>query len=190
MIKWKQLVHFRIEDMGKRPGWCLANVREGFGIAPKYADAKAAMEANKKDGTLHGIDTLPTDVAVPVFVDTPSPYEHVIVSDHGTLYSDGKRLTTLDGLVCFGWGETLNDTRIVEKVEVPDEKPEEKPVENDDIKVGDMVVPIELVDENGVKLIQYDPEYKVIQMSGDRVVLGARKAVWAALKKDNVRKVK
>lgn len=186
LFKWEQLVGFDVEKMGTAPGLCLKNVRQGFGIAPKYADAKEAMEANKAAGTLHSVEDLPLNVAVPVFVDTPSPYEHVIVSDHGTLYSDGKRLTTLDGLVCFGWGETLNGVRIVEKVEVPEEKPVEKPVEN---LVGKKVVPTKLVDVNGTKLFQYDPEYEVVEDDGKTVVLKARNAIWARLAKENVKEV-
>lgn len=115
-MAWKQLVNFDPKKMGTRIGYCLANVRQGFGIAPKYASAKDAMIGNKTAGTLHDISTLPANVAVPVFVDTSSPYEHVIVSDHGTLYSDGKRLTSLAGLKPFGWGEYLNGVRIVEYV--------------------------------------------------------------------------
>lgn len=115
-MAWKQLVNFDPKKMGTRVEYCLANVRQGFGIASKYASAKDAMEANKSAGTLHDISALPTNVAVPIFVDTASPYEHVIVSDHGTLYSDGKRLTSLAGLKPFGWTEYLNGVRIVEYV--------------------------------------------------------------------------
>jgi hypothetical protein len=113
---YKQLKSFDITKMGTRVGYCLANVRQGFGIAPKYASAKDAMLGNKNAGTLHDISTLPTNVAVPVFLDTSSPYEHVIVSDHGALYSDGKRLTSLAGFKAFGWGEYLNGVHIVEMV--------------------------------------------------------------------------
>lgn len=115
-MAWKQLVNFDPKKMGTRVGYCLANVRQGFGIAPKYANAKDAMEGNKAAGSLHDITTLPTNVAVPVFLDTSSPYEHVIVSDKGTLYSDGKRLTSLAGFKVFGWAEYLNGVRVVEYV--------------------------------------------------------------------------
>ncbi len=115
-MAWKQTRNFDINKMGKKPGYCLQNVRLGFGIGPKYADAKADMEANKNAGTLHDISALPTNVAVPIYLDTVSPYEHVIVSDHGTLYSDGKRLTSLNGFKVFGWGESCNGARVVEHV--------------------------------------------------------------------------
>lgn len=125
-MAYKQLKSFDIAKMGRRIGYCLANVRQGFGIAPKYASAKDAMLGNKNAGTLHDISTLPTNVAVPVFLDTSSPYEHVIVSDHGVLYSDGKRLTSLAGFKAFGWGEYLNGVHVVEQVPDPVQKSNEQ----------------------------------------------------------------
>lgn len=186
-MAYKQLVDFDIQKMGTRPGYCLQNVRLGFGIPAKYYDAKAAMEASAAEGTLHDISTLPTDVAVPIFVDTTSPNEHVIVSDHGTFYSDGKRLTSLRGLKCFGWSETLNDVTIVEEVKIA----ETPAPAGDGLKEGDVVIPIELIDYNGTKLKQYDEQYTVLQYipGSSRVVLGARGQIWAALNINNVKKV-
>ena len=39
--------------MGTKKGYCLQNVRLGFGIPAKYASAKVDMEANKKAGNDH-----------------------------------------------------------------------------------------------------------------------------------------
>lgn len=125
-MAYKQVKLFDINKMGKRKGYCLQNVREGFGIGKKYADAKVDMLANKAAGTLHDISSLPTDVAVPVYLDTSSSYEHIIVSDHGTLYSDGKQLTSLAGLKVFGWGESINGVRVVEYVPEPAKKTNEQ----------------------------------------------------------------
>lgn len=118
---WKQKEQFVLSKMGKTPGMCLRNVRIAFDpeIPPLYYDAKAAMLANKKAGTLHPISELPKDVAVPVFVDTASINEHVEVSDKGTFYSDGKFVVDPMNQKFFGWGETLNDVRIVEYVPDP-----------------------------------------------------------------------
>jgi hypothetical protein len=113
---WEQVRRFNVKNMGTKKGYCLQNVRLGFGIPPKYASAKIDMEANKRAGTLHNINTIPTNVAVPVYMDTSSKYEHIIVCDHGTYYSDGKRLTSTKGLKFFGWGEMCNGVRIVKEV--------------------------------------------------------------------------
>ena len=78
---WKQVKNFNIKKMGTKKGYCLQNVRLGFGIPAKYASAKVDMEANKKAGTLHDMSTIPTNVAVPVYVDSSSKYEHIIVCE-------------------------------------------------------------------------------------------------------------
>lgn len=116
-MAWVQVKQFNLSKMGKASGYCLKNVRIAFGIEAKYASAKDAMLANKKEGTLHSISTLPKNVAVPVFVDTSSPYEHVEVSDKGVFYSDGKKVSNPNKQKFFGWGETLNGVRVVKWVE-------------------------------------------------------------------------
>ena len=127
MGHWEQKQPFDLSKMGKKPGMCLMNVRLAFDVPPKYYDAKAAMLANKNAGTLHDISTLPQNVAVPVFVDTASINEHVEAADNGVFYSDGKRLTNPMSQTFFGWGETLNDVRIVEWVEDPEPEPTPEP---------------------------------------------------------------
>lgn len=113
---WKQIRKFDINKMGNKKGYCLQNVRMGFDIPAKNESAKADMLENEKNGTLHDMSTLPINVSVPVYVDSSSVYEHIIVCDKGTFYSDGQKLTSINGLKFFGWGETCNGVRIVENV--------------------------------------------------------------------------
>ena len=113
---WEQVKKFDIKKMGTTKEMCLQNVRLGFGIPAKQANAKLDMEANKKAGTLHNIDTIPKNVSVPVYMDTTSKFEHIIVCDRGTYYSDGKRLTSIKGLKFFGWGELCDGVRVVKEV--------------------------------------------------------------------------
>lgn len=102
--------------MGKQKGWCLLNARLGFGIETgKFASAKADYEYQKKHKTIHKMPA-PNNVAVPVYCDTTSKYEHVIVSDHGVIYSDGKK-SSLKYFKCFGWGEYCDGVRVVKYVE-------------------------------------------------------------------------
>lgn len=126
-MTWKQVTPFNLSKMGTAKGFCLRNVRLAYDIPPKYVDAKEAMLANKNAGTLHDISTLPINVAVPVFVDTPSVNEHIEVADCGTFYSDGKQLQNPMNQKFFGWAETLNDVRIVEYVEEPTPTPTPEP---------------------------------------------------------------
>lgn len=113
---WKQVKKFDLNKMGTRHNYCLANVRSSFGVKSKYSGAKEAMLASKRAGHLHSIETLPTNCAAPVFADTTSPYEHVMVMDRGTLYSDGKKVDNPNSFKYFGWSESLNDEVIVKWV--------------------------------------------------------------------------
>ena len=192
---WKQVVPFDLSKMGTRTNYCLQNVRLSYGIPPKYADAKSAMNASKKAGTFHEGADVPTNVSVPLFADTGSPYGHVMVDDKGTVYSDGKWLPSFKGMRVLGWSETLNDVRIVELVNdpAPAPAPTPAPTPEPEFKVGDKVVPTKLVDYNGTPLVQYDDYYTIAQIQGDRAVLTAprngEQVVWAAMNTKDIKKV-
>ena len=114
MSYYQQIKAFVPSRMGTQKGWCLKNVRLGFGIANgKFPSAKADMESQKKNKTLHDISTLPSEVAVPVYCDTVSQYEHVIVCDRGTWWEDGKKIKR-PNYKFFGWGELCDGTRVVQ----------------------------------------------------------------------------
>ena len=70
---------------------------------------------------------------------------------------------------------------------------EPQPEPSNDIKVGDWVVPIELVNYSGTPLTQYDEKYIVTELYGDRAVCCAERhgewQVWAAMNVNNLRKV-
>jgi surface antigen len=59
-------------------------------------------------------------------------------------------------------------------------------------KTGDIVVPIKLVDYNGRNLVQYDKNYVITELKGDRAVLAANRNgklyTWAALNTNNIKK--
>lgn len=115
-MAWQQVKQFNISQMGRRTDWCLQNCRLGFGIKTGHFDsAKADMESQWKNRTLHNISTLPKNCAVPVYVDTSSPYEHVVVVDHGIWYSDGVKIKPISKV--YGWGELCDGVRVVKKVE-------------------------------------------------------------------------
>ena len=104
------------KNMGKRKGWCLQNVRLAFGIpVGKFASAKLDMESQRKNGTLHPISTLPENVSVPVYVDTTSKYEHVILSEKGVFYENGRLISRNKYSKFFGWGEYCDGIRVVKK---------------------------------------------------------------------------
>lgn len=111
MANYEQTMPFYPKDMGKQKGWCLQNCRLGFHIyTPKYASAKAAMNAGKRYGTYHA-GTPPTNISVPVYVSSSSQYGHVVVWDKGTWWSDGKSYRSWSGVL--GWDEMMDGTRVV-----------------------------------------------------------------------------
>ena len=199
---WNQIRTFDPNKMGKQSGYCLRNCRIAFvpEIPPKYVDAKAAMLANKNAGMLHPITSRPTNCAVPVFADTPSVNEHVMVWDHDKLYSDGK-VVNPNGFTWFGWGESLNDVKVVEWVEDPAPAPEPtpEPTPEPEFKVGDIVVPIpndkgEYYDYDGTRVYRYDDDYTIMQINGDRAVLTAprngKPVIWCAMNTKDIRRLK
>ena len=117
-MSWKQVKSFNVKKMGTKSGLCLKNVCDGYGITgATFPSAKADMEYQKKHGTLHPYSSLSSNVAVPVYLDTASKYEHVEVCDHGTWYSDGKKVRSPNARYVFGWGECCGGARVVEWVE-------------------------------------------------------------------------
>ena len=110
-MSWEQIKPFYPKDMGKKKGWCLQNCRLGFHIyTGKYASAKTAYEAAKKNGTLKNMYDIPKNISVPVYQATTSKYGHVIVYDKGTYYSDGK-VVKPTGLL--GWDTMMDGVQVV-----------------------------------------------------------------------------
>lgn len=138
-----QVRAFDPNKMGKRKGYCLQNDREGFGIEKgTFASAKADMESQRKNGTLHSYDTLPNNVSVPVYIDTTSKYEHVKVHmANGEWWEDGKKSTAPKPSSVFGWGELCDGVRVVEFK--PDEQP--KPQPSSDTKPVDQSVVLAVI---------------------------------------------
>lgn len=93
---------------------------------------------------------------------------------------NGDRAVLTSGGVVYA---AVNTNNLV-KVDVPSPAP--KPAEG--FKVGDVVVPTRLVDYNGTPLVQYDDTYTISELNGDRAVLTARGAVWAAMNTKDIRK--
>lgn len=115
-MNFEQVREADVSKMGKVKGWCLQNTRLAFGIMTgKYASAKADMEAQKKAGSLHDIESLPENVSVPVYIDTSSKYEHVVLSKQGVFYEDGSRISRNKYKKYFGWGEFCDGVRVVKE---------------------------------------------------------------------------
>lgn len=86
----------------------------------------------------------------------------------------------------IGW---VNDGCIVEEKEEPITEPTPEPTP---LAVGDIVVPTKLIDYNGTPLVQYDEKYEILELNGDRVVLGAVRGndrpIWAAMNISDIKR--
>lgn len=75
----------------------------------------------------------------------------------------------------------------------PAPTPAPAPSTKQKFKVGDKVVPVSLVDYNGVPLYRFDDYYTISEINGDRAVLTAPRngvpVIWAAMSTSNIRKI-
>lgn len=118
-MAYKQVLPFQLSLMGTRAGWCLQNCRLGFNIQRgTYNSAMDDKNAQQAGGTLHSIDTLPSNIAVPVYTTGNSQYGHVVVYDHGKWYQDGYAISYPSEPI-YGWGECCDGVRVVEYVKEP-----------------------------------------------------------------------
>lgn len=116
--EWVQVRQFNLANMGTTPGLCLQNCRLGFGISTGwYKNARADMNAQAQNGTLHTDLPPPSYIAVPVYCESGTPNGHVVVWDHGKVYSDGAYVP--QGLArwktVYGWGELCDGRRVVQR---------------------------------------------------------------------------
>lgn len=81
---------------------------------------------------------------------------------------------------------------IIEKAnEIINPPKEEEPK----FEIGDKVKPLKLVNYNGTPLVQYDEIYTIMEINGDRVVLGAPRGpkgileIWAAMNINDIEKI-
>lgn len=112
-MPYEQLKQFYPKEMGTKKGWCLQNCRLGFRVyTPKYASAKAAMNAAKRNGTFKTMNELPTNCSVPVYTTSSSSNGHVVVYDKGAYYTDGKKYKPASNTL-LGFDTHMDGTPVV-----------------------------------------------------------------------------
>lgn len=123
---YSQLKSFKIAAAGTKKYFCLQNVRLGFGIPAKYDTAWEAWKATEQ----HKTRTIPTGVDVPLYYSFTTTidgvrknYGHISVRlKDGRHWSDGKIYpsikaleTDLSNITYVGWGESINDVKVIKK---------------------------------------------------------------------------
>lgn len=119
MMGWRQVKPFNQSAAGTKSGYCLQNVRLGYGIAAKYPNAIGAWNATQQ----HRDRNIPAGVDVPLFYSYKEDgHVNVRLAD-GRVWSDGNIYSSLSAyesthpaVKYLGWGESINDVRIIEYV--------------------------------------------------------------------------
>lgn len=126
-MAYKQVRGFDTSAGGTTAGYCLRNVRLGFGIASKYAHAWAAWSNTEQ----HADRNIPSDIDVPLYYDytdsAGNRYGHINVRlANGSVWNDGRIFTNLSAFESawrnvryVGWGESVNAVRVLEYVSDP-----------------------------------------------------------------------
>jgi len=118
-MTYKQVKHFNEKKGGSVKLFCLRNVRLGYGIGPRYADAAIAWKHTQQ----HKNRNIPKGVDVPLFYKW-TPWGHINVRlANGRVWSDGRIYANLaayekaaKGVTYLGWGESVNGVRVIQKV--------------------------------------------------------------------------
>lgn len=116
---WNQVKAFDPAKGGSTPGYCLRNVRQGYGIWPLYSNAITAWEHTEQHTT-----PIPQGVDVPLFFSYREDGHIGVNLANGKFWSDGKTYDTLSAYLdnhepkYLGWGESINKQRVLELVEV------------------------------------------------------------------------
>lgn len=132
---WKQVKSFEPSRGGTQSGMCLANVRKGYDIASKYADAWTAwLNTQQHTDRNYPAAYTPIYFSYTTTIDgVKKNYGHIGVRyPDGRFWSDGKVYGSVDEYerskapVFAGWGESVNGVRVIEWVDEP--KPAMPPV--------------------------------------------------------------
>lgn len=119
---YKQIKDFNEHLAGTIRGYCLQNVRKGYGIAAKYPNATGAWNNTQQ----HRDTNIPAGVEVPLFYSWKTDGHINVRLANGKVWSDGTIYPNLAAyrithpLVKYlGWGESVNGVRVIEKVPEP-----------------------------------------------------------------------
>jgi hypothetical protein len=112
---YKQVRAFDQNKGGSAKGWCLRNVRLGYGIAPKYGTAWQAWQNTKQYTT-----PIPTGVSTPVFFWWGRDGHVGVQLPDGRFWSDGRVYSSLTAyrvshpaVLYRGWSTHLNGVEVI-----------------------------------------------------------------------------
>lgn len=119
---WQQVRPFNQSKAGKKSGWCLQNVRLGYGIGSKYPNAISAANNTQ----LHKNRAVPTGIDVPLYYTFRTDGHINVRLKSGKVWSDGVIYDTIDAYLrshpevhYLGWGESINGVQVIKHVADP-----------------------------------------------------------------------
>lgn len=122
-MAYRQVKGFTASKGGSQNNMCLKNTREGFGIPAKFDNAWEAWENTEQ----HKTRVLPQGVDVPVFFWYKNNFNgHIGVRmKNGKFWTDGREFNSIEEYEAnhqpdfVGWGESINEVRVLEYVPDP-----------------------------------------------------------------------
>lgn len=116
-MAWNQVRVFNKSKGGTTNGYCLQNVRLGYGINSKYPNAIGAWNKTQQ----HRDRNIPTNVDAPLYYTYKSDGHINVRLADGRIWNDGTIFANLDTylknrpqVTYLGWGESVNDVRVIE----------------------------------------------------------------------------
>lgn len=127
-MNYTQVRPFDTSKGGNIPNLCLANVVRGYSIANKYGSAWMAWGHTEQH-----TDQPPPNLDIPIYYSytttidgVTANYGHINVRlKNGTVWSDGNIYASIQDYTSkkvpkfVGWGESVNDFKIIEGVQMP-----------------------------------------------------------------------
>lgn len=120
-MAYVQVRKFDQTKAGKVSGFCLRNVRLGYGISNKYLTATIAWQHTQQ----HKNRTIPKGVDVPLFYSWKTPGHINVRLASGKVWNDGRIFSSLSTFEAsmpsakyLGWGESVNDVKVIKEDEV------------------------------------------------------------------------
>lgn len=111
-----QVIPFDQSKAETRLGWCLQNVRTGYGLAPRYASAWKNWLATDQH-----TDAIPTGVDVPVFFSYKTDGHVGVRLSDGRFWSDGSIYISIEAYtrthtpIYVGWSTSIENVQVIKE---------------------------------------------------------------------------
>ena len=129
---WKQVKSFDQNKAGKESGMCLRNTRLGYGFDQRFDNAWEAWLNTEQ----HAMRNVPVGIDVPIYfwyINARNGHIGVRLAN-GKFWTDGRIYASIEAYEAekapnfVGWGESINEVRVIQHVADPAPVPKMPPV--------------------------------------------------------------